>query len=211
MIRQTILFAPLLLAGCGQTAPEAEVAPPAPINEAMVTARSMAVAEAFQGQLQAQLKDALRAGGPMQAVTVCSQVAPAIAAQQSDASGAVVHRVSDRNRNPGASLDDNVQPYYEQLAAAPMDGDKPAHRIWRSGEGAQARINYLSAIPMKEEPCSLCHGTNVSPGLQEHIRRLYNGDKATGFIPGELRGALHISWPAEAFDEAYKAQGDDAG
>ncbi|MCB2089060.1 MAG: DUF3365 domain-containing protein [Sphingomonadaceae bacterium] len=200
MIRQTVLFAPLLLAACGQNAQETPAAPPAGINEAVVTARSMAVAEAYQGQLQAQLKDALQAGGPMQAVTVCSQAAPAIGAQQSEASGAVVHRVSDRNRNPGATLDDNLRPYYKQLAAAPMDGDKPAHRIWRSGEGAQERINFLSAIPMKEEPCSICHGTNVSPGLTEHIRRLYQGDQATGFTPGELRGALHISWPAEAFD-----------
>ena len=191
--------APLLLTACNQAeAPGA----PSPLDEAAVVAASQPVAQEFGMALQGQLAAAIGEGGPMQGVEVCHSVAPQIAAEQSAASGAQVSRVSDRNRNPAGGLTEDVAPHYAELAAQPMVDGQPAATVWRSGEGDAARVNYLRAIPMQEQPCSVCHGTDIDPAFAARIAELYPDDLATGFEPGELRGALLVSWPAQRFDEA---------
>jgi len=55
----------------------------------------------------------------------------------------------------------------------------------------------MKAIPMRAEPCLLCHGA-PEPALKAEIDRLYPQDQATGFRPGELRGAFTVSAPAAA-------------
>lgn len=187
------------LAACSQQAPVASVRQP---DEAVVLAKSEEVAERFQGALKAQLKAALEAGGPMEAVSVCHEAAPAIAQAESERSGAQVSRVSARNRNPQGALSADLAPHYAALERVPMDGGKPVSVVWTSGTGKAATINVLRAIPMQEKPCTVCHGTEVAPALQARIREFYPDDKATGFAPGELRGALLIRWPVTAFAAA---------
>lgn len=183
-----------LLASCGDGSSEA-----GPVDEAAVTARSAPVAQEFQQKLKAQLVAALTNGGPESAVSVCSQVAPAIAAAASEENGAEVSRIARKHRNSDAGVPATMQSQYDALAAQPLSDGKPAVQIWRSGEGENARIHYLSAITMQDQPCSVCHGTAVDPALKQHIDNLYPGDLAIGFKPGDLRGAMLISWKADAF------------
>lgn len=197
MARTKILIAAAslpLLASCGDGASEA-----GPVDEAAVTARSAPVAQEFQQKLKAQLVAALTNGGPETAVSVCSQVAPAIAAAASEESGGEVSRIARKHRNPDAGVPEAMESQYDALAAQPLSDGKPAVQIWRSGEGDNARIHYLSAITMQDQPCSVCHGTAVDPALKQHIDSLYPGDLATGFKPGDLRGAMLISWSADMF------------
>ncbi len=189
----------LALAACSQGDPVADVPV---LDEAAVREASAPVAQAFTSALQAQLATALGEGGRMQAVEVCHAEAPRIAAEQSEASGAQVTRISDRNRNPAGAVSVDIAPHYAELLEAPLVDGAPANRIWLSGEGEEARVNFLSAIPMREQPCSVCHGTDIDPALQARIAELYPDDLATGFEPGELRGALLVSWPAEMFADA---------
>jgi hypothetical protein len=192
MLRPGAVVLLAMLAACGEAGPP-------PLDEAAVKARTAEVGAAFQGKLKAQLKAALEAGGPKEAVTVCRSAAPAIAAAESAASGAEISRVAQRHRNPAGGLTDELRPHYEKLAAAPLVDGKPAQAVWRSGEGDAAQVNVLQAIPMQEQPCAVCHGTEVDPALSAHIEALYPGDAATGFSPGKLRGALLVRWPAGAF------------
>jgi mono/diheme cytochrome c family protein len=190
------LFTLVALAGLASCASE----PPAPaLDEAAVVAASMPIAQGFQAELQAQLKAAIADGGPKGGVSVCQQAAPAIAAAQSDASGAVVSRIAAKHRNPAGGVPDDMRDAYAALAAAPMVDGKPNRQIVQTGSGAGAKVHVLSAIPMQEQPCSVCHGTSIDPDLKAHIDSLYPGDLATGFQPGELRGALLISWDAARF------------
>jgi hypothetical protein len=187
----------LALAACAD-----EPAPP--LDEAAVIAASAPIAQGFQAELKAQLQAAIKAGGPKGGVSVCQQAAPAIAAAQSEASGAQVSRIAARHRNPAGGVPDELAAAYAALEAAPLTKDgKPARQIVRTGEGSAqggaGQVHFLSAIPMQEQPCSVCHGTNIDPALKAHIDQLYPGDLATGFAPGELRGALLISWDAERF------------
>ncbi|AUX69048.1 hypothetical protein CHX26_05620 [Porphyrobacter sp. HT-58-2] len=185
----------LALAGCA-----AESEPPAPqLDEAAVLAASLPVAQSFQAELQAQLKAAIAAGGPKDGVSVCQQAAPAIAMAQSEASGAQVSRIAARHRNPAGGVPEELAEAYAALEAAPLKDGKPNRQIVQTGSGAQAKVHVLSAIPMQEQPCAVCHGTAIDAGLKAHIDSLYPGDLATGFSPGELRGALVVSWDAGRF------------
>lgn len=183
----------LALAGCAAE-------PPAPtLDEAAVIAASVPVAQAFQAELQAQLKAAIAAGGPKDGVSVCQQAAPAIAQAQSEASGASVTRIAAKHRNPAGGVPQDLAAAYAALEAAPLKDGNPNRQIVQTGTGAGAKVHFLSAIPMQEQPCSVCHGTNIDPALKAHIDQLYPGDLATGFSPGELRGALLVSWDAARF------------
>ncbi len=178
----------LVLAGC--SAP-----PPQPVD---VSAKSAALADRFQTELQGQLQAAMKAGGPVGAIGVCQEAAPAIAASLSHESGAQVRRIALKERNPAAQAQGEFRVRLEQLAAAPLTTDgKPASMQWTSGSGPNAQVHYLRAIPMKEQPCAACHGTSIAPDVQSKLTELYPADKATGFKPGDLRGAIAISWPLE--------------
>ena len=175
----------VLLAGC--SAPEAPK-----VDRA---AQSAALADRFQADLQGQLQAAMKAGGPIKALGVCQQAAPAIAAGLSQESGAEVRRISLKPRNPDAAVSGEMLAKLEQLDAKPMGDDgKPATAIWTS----DGKTHWLRAIPMKEQPCAACHGTNVAPAVKAKVAELYPADKATGFKPGDLRGAIAISWPEKA-------------
>lgn len=188
-----------LLAACTQPDGIDESTYTPTVEDAAVIAHSQPLAREFTTALQAQLGAAMADGGPVAAVGVCRDEAPRIAAALAHESGAQITRISDRNRNPDGAVSADVAPFYAELAAQPLADGAPATRIWQSGEGDDARINYLSAIPMQDQPCSTCHGSNIDPALQARIAELYPDDLATGFTPGELRGALHISWSIGVF------------
>jgi len=174
------------LAGCAAPAPQ-------PVD---VSAKSAALADRFQADLQGQLQAAIQAGGPVGAIGVCQQAAPAIAASLSEESGAEVRRIALQERNPTAVPEGDLRGRLEQLAAAPLTADgRPAVLQWTSGSGAGAKAHYMRAIPMKEQPCAACHGTAITPEVQARLAVLYPADKATGFKPGDLRGAILVSWP----------------
>lgn len=187
------LAAGLALSACSGAAGDEPSA--AAFDEAEVLAKTDVVARSFTAALQAKLGAAMAEGGPMLAVGVCKDEAPAIAVAASAQSGAQVSRVSDRNRNPDGGLTPELAPHYAALASAERVAGTPTSEVWQSGEGADARINVLRAIPMMEKPCAACHGTNVDPTLAEHIGALYPEDAAMGFEAGEMRGALLVSWP----------------
>ena len=174
------------LAGCAAPAPQ-------PVD---VSAKSAVLADRFQADLQGQLQAAMKTGGPVGAIGVCQQAAPAIAANLSEESGAEVRRIALKERNPAAAPERELRDRLEQLAAAPLSADgKPAAMQWTSGSGADARAHFMRAIPMKEQPCAACHGTAIAPEVQARLAELYPADKATGFKPGDLRGAILVSWP----------------
>ncbi|MFN4134758.1 MAG: DUF3365 domain-containing protein [Novosphingobium sp.] len=166
-------------------------------DPAAISMQSAALADRFQAELQGQLMAAMQAGGPEGAIAVCLQAAPAIAESLSAESGAQVRRIALKERNPAARTEGALRTRLEQLAANPLSPDgSPATMTWTEGTGRKARVHWLRAIPMKAQPCAACHGTSIAPAVQARLAELYPDDKATGFRPGDLRGAIAITWPA---------------
>lgn len=166
-------------------------------------ARSEILADRFQKELLSALTDAMAAEGPQGAIGVCSSIAPALAAQLSGESGATVRRTALRTRNPAAKADATEQRVMESWAAAPLGEDGKPKR-WAAHEGDQHR--YMRAIPTMPM-CLACHGENIAPEVRAAIRAHYPEDQATGFAPGQLRGAFSVRWDDAALSRAIRNGG----
>ncbi|WP_448580701.1 Tll0287-like domain-containing protein [Thermaurantiacus sp.] len=180
------LLPALLLAACGPSLDEQSA-----VAEETALAAARATADAFQGELRDALAAAIEAGGAAGAVEACAAIAPALAGNYSEASGASVRRTALRVRNPLSQPDPFERAGLQALAERPMTpAGKPAefHRI------VGGELRYMRALPTAG-PCLQCHGPDVAPEVKAAIARLYPEDQATGFREGELRGAISIRWP----------------
>ncbi len=150
--------------------------------------------------LKRRLMEALKARGPIQAIGVCKTIAPVLAEEAGAAHGLKIGRTALRVRNPANAPDAWERGVLEAFAAKMKAGGDPAKlehaEIVTDATGAST-FRYMKAIPMRAEPCLVCHGA-PEPSLKAEIMRLYPQDQATGFTPGELRGAFTVSAPALA-------------
>ncbi len=160
-------------------------------------------ARALAAQLSAQLGAALRremgSTGPEGAVQVCRHLAPEIAGTLSRQAGVRVARVSLRPRNPLLGQPDS----WEQAILADFDrraaaGEKPEaleqQEIVSEPQGRFFR--YLKAIPV-QPVCAACHGPaeTLAPSVRERLAVEYPHDRATGYSPGQVRGAITVKKP----------------
>lgn len=152
---------------------------------------SRALAKSFGVQLKAALQTAIATGGPVEAIGVCKDQAPQIAAQLSRQSGARVGRTSRRFRNPGNAPEPWQIAMLEGFEAE-MTAENPSpERIERHADG----IRYMKAISM-QPVCLVCHGEALSDDVSTALAEHYPHDRARGYALGDLRGAFSISWPA---------------
>jgi len=165
--------------------------------EAERVAKARQAARALGEALKKQLVDALAAGGPVAAVDVCKTVAPELARQISGEQGMSVKRTALRVRNPANAPDAFERKPLEQFLSQVQNGADPATLEYSKvvTESGRDVLRYMKAIPMVAEPCQACHGPNLKAEVKEVITRLYPSDAATGFKPGELRGAFSIIVP----------------
>jgi len=147
-------------------------------------------------QLGKELKQALSAGGPENAIGVCKDAAPRIAAQLSRESGARVARVSLKTRNPLLGTPDA----WEQAVLAEFDrraagGDKPETLEYAEtvSEPEGRYYRYMKAIPV-QPLCLACHGTEqtISAAVRARLAADYPHDRATGYSVGQIRGAVTV-------------------
>jgi len=54
-----------------------------------------------------------------------------------------------------------------------------------------AEHRYMKAI-LTEPVCTVCHGRQLPPTLQQATAAKYPADAATGFEVGDLRGAVYV-------------------
>lgn len=165
---------------------------PAPAPEDITAAR--AAADALGAQLKARLLSAIETGGPVAAIDVCKLEAPEIADGLSGETGLRVGRTALRWRNPANAPDDFERTAMENFLAEIDAGADPA-TLERAEivTGAQGRqLRYMKPI-MTGGPCVLCHGTDISDEVKTAILERYPDDQATGFAPGDFRGAFTIT------------------
>lgn len=137
------------------------------------------------------LKQALVAGmqqGPLHAVTVCKDQAPAIAVSLS-VDGVEMGRFSHRLRNPENTAPDWVS---DIMNGYLQDGEPQATAV----SVTKNRVGYVEPI-MLQPLCATCHGKTLAPELAAHIQEMYPQDQATGFDVGDLRGVFWVEYPAE--------------
>jgi len=155
------------------------------------------IIKAFSSGLQAELQAALDAGGPTNAIQVCKERVPAIAADYSTRTGWDVGRTSLKLRNPTANAPDawekQVLLEFEARKADGEDVETMAVAAVTQVDG-EKRFRYMQAIPTGGL-CLTCHGEALAPAISTALDRAYPQDQARGFSLGDIRGAFTLSKP----------------
>jgi len=141
-----------------------------------------------------ELQQALAAGPAEQAIDVCAGTAPVIARRIGEETGANVRRTSLQYRNEANAPDGYERAWLEKAGASGAPVEATAEVVEAPGGGYELR--YMRPVQLAEM-CTKCHGTSsqIPPAVGEAIARRYPGDRATGFQPGDLRGAISVRVP----------------
>jgi hypothetical protein len=150
-------------------------------------------------QLGGELKQQLARGDPAAAISVCKDKAPAIASELSRKTGWQVTRVSLKVRDPLLGTPDAwEQKGLMELERRMAKGEKPdTLEIAQVVDEPSGKVfRYLKALPVKPM-CLMCHGTpdEMPAAIKAKLAQEYPHDKAVGYRPGMLRGAISIKRP----------------
>ncbi len=139
----------------------------------------------LMGTLKGRLQAAMRQGGPNAAVRVCAEEAQRLTERVASESGVRVGRASLRLRNPKNEPPAWVARWLQAQGERSAEGVEGFERI----EWGEARV----LRPLTVQPlCTTCHGMpeQIDPGVRDVLAERYPEDRATGYRPGDLRGAL---------------------
>lgn len=141
------------------------------------------------------LQQEIAKGGVEGAIGACRDIAPQLAQSASAESGWTIRRVSLRNRNPQAVPDAWERAVLEDFDRRAAAGEDPASLEHGAivNDGDTRLYRYMKALPT-QEICLPCHGPveQISPPVKQRLAELYPGDRATGYRPGEIRGAITL-------------------
>jgi hypothetical protein len=183
----TLSLLTITLAGCAST--------PSPMTVAGLNDDARKTAGGLIQTLGGELKAAMTAGGPAQAIGVCKERAPKIAAEAAARTGMQIKRVSLKNRNPKGVPDawetEALAGLEQRLAAGEKPETLDTHGVVRTPDGKVFR--YAKAL-VTQPVCVNCHGAaeSLSPEVKAKLAAEYPDDKAVGYAPGMIRGVLSI-------------------
>lgn len=150
--------------------------------------QSKPVIKKFAMALQGELKAAIASGGPVMGIEACHIEAPVITENSQD-KGWKVSRTSLKwrnNNNRPDSWEEAQMNIFEEKLKNVADPKK----LWAVYEDDK-QVRVLKAIPT-QPICLACHGSELSPDVQQKLNVLYPDDRATGFRLGDLRGAFSL-------------------
>ncbi len=162
---------------------------------AALTAEAAEIVQAFGKELRGELLGAMKAGGPVEAIAVCNEKAPAIAASHEAASGWTVARSSHKLRNPDNAADAYTAAVIADFVAREEAGEtaKAMSQAEIVEEDGQKVFRFVKAIPTAQ-PCLNCHGgDDVKPEVVAKLAEVYPEDTARGFTVDQMRGVFTLS------------------
>lgn len=180
----------LFLAGCS-TLPSAE-------KQAEMANDARATAGGLIKTLGGELKAAMAAGGPENAIGVCKEKAPAIAREASDRTGMSIKRVSLKNRNPKGVPDAweaaAIASFEKRLAAGEKADALDTYEV--VDDGKTRTFRYAKAL-VTQAVCLECHGMPeaMKEGVKAKLATEYPEDKAVGYAAGMVRGIITMRKP----------------
>ena len=159
------------------------------------TEQGKSIAKASFMALAGNLKKAMKAGGPPNAIEFCSIKAMVITDSLSKAHQAIIRRTSDKLRNlanhPSALETKQLEAYAKNIAnKQPL---KPHVSLTEDN-----KVLFFAPIKIAKPVCLKCHGTVGETMSKDHlgiIQKRYPTDKAIGYKEGEFRGMWSIELP----------------
>jgi hypothetical protein len=164
------------------------------LEEALMDARKVSnqLAEKVRGLLLQEIDK----GGFSSAVRVCSELAQEMTLQFNARTGHHVRRVSLKYRNPK-----NVPDAYEQRKLEAFNilnqkkelSNEYSEIVEEHGKKYLRYLRPLTVAPL----CTTCHGSkeNIPQEVKTILAERYPNDRATGFLVGDVRGAITVKIP----------------
>lgn len=180
-----VFFLVACVAACGGGGP--------PTEEQIADARERAEdgAARLMQSLFEELMNALKAGPPEEALEVCGKRAREIRRAIEQETGVSVRRTSLKTRNPLNAPDGYERRWLEKAEKNPPT--EPHAEVVEVAKG-QYQLRYLRPVRVAKL-CTQCHGEELAPAVREALQRQYPSDRATGYKPGDFRGAVSVSVP----------------
>ncbi|MCK4866218.1 MAG: DUF3365 domain-containing protein [Gammaproteobacteria bacterium] len=155
--------------------------------------KAMPAIKEFAGKLKGEMKSAMKSGGPVAAIQVCSDKAPGIAQAVGSKYQIKIARTSLKLRNPENAPDaweQNVLTQFEERKKKGEDVKKMAYADIVDMDGKKV-FRMMKAIPTGQV-CLKCHADKINSKVEAKLKSLYPTDKARGFKLGDIRGAITI-------------------
>ncbi len=166
--------------------------------EDKLLAEARSVASSVPPKLFTVLQEEIARGGPEGAIEVCRDKAPQLAREASEKTGWQIRRVSLKNRNPKAVPDAWERAVLEDFDRRAAAGADPAtlERGEVVTDNGQRVYRYMKALPT-QKLCTQCHGADdqLTPAVKAKLAQHYPQDRATGYAPGQIRGAMTLRRP----------------
>jgi len=187
-MKNTILTSALLVGTLGLNSAFASTAASADLQQAQ------ALVKQFGGQLKPELQKAMKTGGPVAAIKVCSEKAPAIAKSLAESSGWEISRVSLKPRGEHAMPDSWEKGVFEKFEQQKANGQKIKELQFSEvvETDGVSKFRFMQAIGTGKV-CLNCHGAEITEPVKQALNEYYPADKATGFNKGDIRGAFSFS------------------
>jgi hypothetical protein len=188
-----LLLALVTLQGRGQLTPS-----PDTTGAGLALFQSRQAAEELLSRVRSVLLRELTAGGPVRAIVACADTAPELSKRVQRERGIAIRRISNRWRNPNDipdSYEMDVLVLWDSLHAAGSFGEKEEHTTVVE-ETTGTVFRYMKPI-FVQGMCITCHGERAEMKnlIATVIQDRYPADRATGYRPGDLRGAVSVRVP----------------
>jgi len=183
----------LILFGAGSFPTSMGQQKPADMNHEEALKEARRLADELIDKIRGLLFQEIQKGGPVGAVSVCSEVAQDITREFNRHTGHYARRVSVRVRNP-----QNFPDEYELLLLARMELENRQKHLTKEyvevvNEQTEKVLRYMR--PLIAAPvCLNCHGPKeaIKPEVKRVLSDRYPEDQATDFHDGDLRGAISV-------------------
>ncbi len=153
--------------------------------------------------LVGELKKAMKEGGPLKAVEVCSKKALKLTEEVSKKEGVEIKRTTFKYRNPKNAPDKYEKEALEYFEKSLKEkGELPKYYVQKVNEN-----EYRYYMPLKIKGiCLTCHGdpAHMDKKLVGKINELYPNDKAKGYKLVDFRGVIRVSITKEAIEKHEK-------
>ena len=161
---------------------------------ASVVKTGQEVSSALLQTLGKNLKQHMKAEGPIGAAEFCSTKAYALTADVDEHFGADVQvkRVSLKERNPANQAEGKEKTILQSLENLQNSGVVlPEYLVERVNKET---YKYYKPLLINKQVCLQCHGDiRENPKLSQFLEKTYPHDKATGYKFGDLRGAIVVT------------------
>jgi len=169
------------------------------VADSVIIKKGKSIAMGTFKVLGGKLKAAIKSGGPVAGIDICSSEASKLTDSLSTVYNVTIKRTSLKYRNDNNAPKNSEKEILENWQKNIDAGNIIKPNIIRNKNN---EITFVAPIKIKHQ-CIVCHGSDdyVSSDVRLKLKKHYPNDKARNYSEGDLRGAWVITFPKDYFSK----------